>query len=96
MSASICADACKHFLQWRYGDKPVQVVFGKAFIGAQVEQQDLDALLERVGDQPFFFHVGELNDDWSDPASHESGRVTSASNKHVPNISRSMWTLQSS
>jgi hypothetical protein len=83
MSALFNPEGCKQFLLWRYGDQPAQVVYGKYWTGEQVAPQDWDALLKRVADQQLFFHVGELSDSWSDPASHESKCVTSASNKHV-------------
>jgi hypothetical protein len=82
--APLCADraAMLKFLRWRYGDGAAQVVHGDSWLGQEVPPNDAESLLDRVGNQRFYFHVSDLTDDWKDPASHEKGRVTSAASKH--------------
>jgi putative DNA primase/helicase len=76
-------DAALKFLRWRYGDQPAQIVHGDGWRGEQVESSGLDALLDRVGNERFYFHIYDLNESWKDPASHGAGYVTSASERHV-------------
>lgn len=73
----------KKFLRWRYGDGPAQIVHGDRWKGEQVAQDGIDALLDRVGEQRFYFHVNELKETWTDPQTHKAGYVTSASNEHA-------------
>lgn len=75
--------AMKSFLQWRYGDRPAYVVYGDRWIGAKVSPDEIDTLLDRVGDGRFYFHVNELNETWTDPKTHKPGYVTSASHDHA-------------
>lgn len=58
--------AAKHFLKFRYGDRPVQVVYSEDWKGEEVAPEGIDALLERVGDSRFYFAPCNLRPHWGD------------------------------
>src|ERR1043166_9545946 len=55
---------CKQFLSWRYGDRPAQVVYGNSGRAAEATPEEYDALLDRVGDDRFYFAPCDLQPAW--------------------------------